>query len=1493
VKRYLYTLVSFLILLGVSGQLQAQMIREVHQNRNDYFLDITTILQYTSNKDYLASGEALLEEFAGVWESGYFKEHHRSKVYEISNAMLSKGMRSYPHFYDFVNCMVHFVRTKQSDESFETWLVELDTLGAARSSRPMADFLEYSLLLFEENSLYETRSRAWYFRNGNFSFSYDSLLFIEFPELDLVCSTGKDSSIIEGTSGKYYISRELFAGRNGKVSWHRAGFDEDEVYAEISAYMVDLKSLSFSSDSSVLYNKKYFDFPIPGVFKEKVLSSPPGDRASYPQFDSYFKDYEVIGIYENVNFYGGIGMRGRTVVFTGKDNNPARFIFKKGGEYFAVIRSMVFQLEEEEIVSSPASFSIYFDQDSIYHPGLQMRYDDKTKVLSLIRLNRGIAQSPFFDDYHKVDLYSEALYWVMDAEEVSFEQIRGISQSSKISFESDRYYSEYEYYKLQGIDEVNPIVQVKRYADRYTTDVVKVGAFADFINKPEEQAVSMLLLLEARGLVAYNSDKREALINQRLYDYLLAHHKETDYDVIHFDSETTDKRNAVVELSTFDMLISGVPEISLSDSQGVYIYPYEEEIILKKNKDFLFSGKVRAGLFEFYAQDGMFHYDTFMISMPQIDSMSFFVKIPDTTGELKEPRYYRVQAMVEDMNGYMIIDEKGNKSGLKSYPQYPIFTSIDQSYVFYDGKTNGNGTYDRNKFYYELEPFTIDSLDNFSTTGMNFEGYLASGGIMPPIKKPLKVMPDYSLGFETITADEGLDLYGGKATFHDTVIMDNSGLHGAGDLSYLSSNTRSLRIDFYTDSLISVTERFSIDQKLDTVEYADVQVGKARQIWFPDSNLMEVSMIDDPFSMYDSTSLLEGMISLRPDGLNGSGKFTFERAVIESSDFNFGHHSMWADTSDFSLYTDTSFTTVAFFTYDFRTDLDFDQRKGKFISTGVSSLIDIPFNKFICYMDEIEWEMDEHLMKLRNNISEEIPDIDYMSMSELIDLNLEGAEFISTLPQQDSLRFFSTVASYDIRKNIIYAEDVKIIRVADAAVFPGDGRLNILKDAQIETLRYADIIADTASRYHHIYNANVDIFTRHQYVAKGDIDYIDVMREATPIYLSSIAVDSLGRTFAYGQISDSLQFKLSPWYSFEGQVKMNSWEEFMQFDGSFSVLQDCFDTYGDRASMDTLIEPDNILIPVPDSLFSPGGDPVMAAIMYSPGTDRFYPSFFTRPRRTADIPALKASGLLSYDMDVESFTVSDGDGATPEYITLHNDNCTMEGAGQIDLGLFLPHVQLDLYGKAAHFIIPDSTRLNLVMGFNFFFEDNVMRKMTRSISETNLPGTETTDPVFNQFLRKRIPEEEADEIISDLTNFGTIRKLPEGINYMFFLNKVNFRWNRPTASLVSYGDIGVFSIGDEVVNRMVPGYVEIERKASGYGVVNVYFELDNGQWYFFSYRNYIMQAISSDEGFNNEILNLGEEKRIVYSKDDETPYEFVISSRRKMVDFKRKMEEMK
>lgn len=1492
-RSILYGVFFLAIALSLPVDADAQMIKSFHNNKSDYFLDATQVLEYTSNKKYLAKGEELLESFGGVWESGYFKPHHREKIYKVSNLMLARTMRSYPHFYDFYSILVLCVENKLDDNSLDLWLSELDTIGRQKLSSGIPDFLEFSRRLFEHNILYETRSRSWYFRNGGFVFDYDSAFLITFEQTDLVCSTRRDSMELKQTSGRYSLHEQLWNGQGGRISWHRAGYHEDSVYASLDHYHVDLKDLSFKADSVVFYNKHFFDYPVLGALREKVLSSAPGKRATYPRFTSYLKDYEAEGFYKNVKYIGGIGMEGRKLVCTGNEKETyAKFIFKKGGDYFALIRSRTFFVEDDEIVASPAAFSIYFEKDSIYHPGLRMKYDHKTKVLSLVRLNRGSAQSPFFNAFHDVNMNCEALYWVMDSEEISFEVIRNLSPESRAGFESEKYYSAFDYYKLEGIDEENPLVLVRKYAERYDTDIVQVGALADFIRKPPEQAIAMLLLLESKGFVVYSYDRREAIIKQRLFDYLEAHAGKTDYDVIHFDSHTYQENNATIELATFDMLIKGVPEIFLSDSQSVYIYPAGSRIVMKENMDFTFSGKVRAGLFEFYARDCAFNYDSFRIDMPQIDSMSFFVRVRDE--KRNRDKLVRVRAVVESMNGYIIIDDPMNKSGLKSFPQYPTFTSVDHSFVYYDKNEGMEGVYNREDFYYELEPFTLDSLDNFSTKGLKFKGYLSTGGILPRLDDELVVQEDFSLGVNSFTDQNGLPLYGGKAMFYDTIRMDNSGLHGEGRMEYLTSVTESSEMDFFPDSVVSLTRSFKVKKLLSQVEYADVEAGVTRQYWFPDSNLMEVNTIKDPINMFDNTSALRGSLALSPAGMTGKGDFSFERARIESDAFAFKHHSMAADTSDFKLYADTSFTELAFKTEDYRTDLDFDQRQGKFISSGLSSLVDMPFNKYICYMDELYWDMDAQIFELNNNAAMSVNDLEDISKRELIDLELSGSDFISTVPGQDSLRFYSTRALYDISKNIIYAEDVNIVKSADAAVFPAGAKLTILKDGVIETLQDAELIVDTANKYHHFFDASVNIRSRHDYAATALLPYVDILGDKDMIYMRSIGVDSNGRSSGRAHVSDSLDFYLNPWYSFAGDVELKAGEQFMRFNGSFALEHDCFPDFGHRAMMDTLVDPRNVLIPIPDSL--PGHDEqrVYTSLAFSPEKEDFYPAFLTGLDREEDVTVLSASGLLSYSIADETYTIRERNaGQYAKYLSLHKSNCLLEGTGPMDLSVDLPYIDMDIYGKASHFIIPNTTQFSVAIGFDFLFDEELLKMISTQVNATNLPGANASDPYFLGFMQERLPEGEVSSIVSELASFGTVKKLPETIMYTLLFSKLDLRWNALSSSFISEGDIGIFSMGNSLLNRKVPGYFEINRRPDGFGEVNIYFELPDGEWYYFNYRNYILQAISSNEEFNTALTYLDQKKRLLVDKEEDMAYEYVISSKRKMVDFKRRMEEIK
>jgi len=79
-------------------------------------------------------------------------------------------------------------------------------------------------------------------------------------------------------------------------------------------------------------------------------------------------------------------------------------------------------------------------------------------------------------------------------------------------------------------------------------------------------------------------------------------------------------------------------------------------------------------------------------------------------------------------------------------------------------------------------------------------------------------------------------------------------------------------------------------------------------------------------------------------------------------------------------------------------------------------------------MDRFDWLIDNEEISLSNEQSMKTRS-DSLSLSQLIDLGYTGSEFISVHPLQDSLKFFAARARYNLRTNVINAEDVKIIKV--------------------------------------------------------------------------------------------------------------------------------------------------------------------------------------------------------------------------------------------------------------------------------------------------------------------------------------------------------------------------------------------------------------------------------------------------------------------------------
>ena len=61
----------------------------------------------------------------------------------------------------------------------------------------------------------------------------------------------------------------------------------------------------------------------------------------------------------------------------------------------------------------------------------------------------------------------------------------------------------------------------------------------------------------------------------------------------------------------------------MSDFKHVLILPDNARVVLKKDRNFNFSGCIMAGMYEFFTKESLFNYSTFSIEMSKVDSLRF------------------------------------------------------------------------------------------------------------------------------------------------------------------------------------------------------------------------------------------------------------------------------------------------------------------------------------------------------------------------------------------------------------------------------------------------------------------------------------------------------------------------------------------------------------------------------------------------------------------------------------------------------------------------------------------------------------------------------------------------------------------------------------------------------------------------------------------------------------------------------------------------------
>ncbi len=1498
-KWFFLLIVVLLYAMPLSAQQQTK-IDSLSTDSEQFFQQVSSFLMSTPSKTWQDKSQELLDRFYASWSVGRFNKEEKTAIRHLVEKMRAKKLRTIPNLYNYIYSLTLLAESHQVPASIIAWHRYASNLLDEKKTTGFLNFLKFSNGMFERNLVYKEKSSyGWYYRNtARFKFVYDSAFKVKFKQLDLFCATKHDSSVIEKTSGYFNYSSKQWRGNNGTLRWLRFGANTaNNIYAKFDNYNIDMQTNSYTVDSARLYYPRFFKNPLLGELYDRVLSGH-NSNSPYPSFIAYDENIDLGEIYPNLDLKCSIKMEGKTLYGVGSEWEKALVTVKLRDEVYAKFLSDKFRLSDRVLESTHTRFVFYLEGDSIYHPDLKLRYKStKNELILFSSLLNSSSHIPFYDSYHKMDIDVPALYWSMDEDKIYFKKFKKLRGANIATFESSNYYSAREFYSLQVMDQKNPLYVIDGYLKKYGVDgdrIVEVPLLADYLGVPQEQVVALLVDLSNRGFVVYNSKLRTAIVKNKLFSYLFAKSGQADFDVIHFVSKVKNQANAVIDLNSLDMDIYGVPQVKISDSQAVNIFPYNHSISVKKNRDFSFDGKVEIGLFDFYVHNSMFVYDSFMLNLNYIDTMAFYMMEQDTLNN-KRFHFTKVTNKITQMNGKIYIDEPHNKSGRHKFVRYPVFINKDDGYVYFNRKNIQDSTLTPDRFYYKVEPFVFDSVSEFNTTGLAFKGTLYTDGIVPEIDEPLVIMPDYSLGFVHQTPDSGYSIYHNKARFKGEFQLDNSGFKGDGSVHYLNADFNAPGLVFYPDSLKGIAYDFA--SKGDE-QYHDTPpaLGDSLTIdWNIDSNVMVLATQDTakPFTLYKSAHL-NGTLSLNPEFMHGSGEFRFDRSKVISQVMDFTYNAMSADSADFTLLDETGNKEI-FLSKGYYAHINFKEGVGEFDDLSEGAFVEFPFNKYISTLDQVKWMMNEDKLVLSGDGNTFFNELDTLSDKDAIDIASRGPGFISIDSLQDSLSFFAKRASYDMNNYTIIAEGVRFIKSGDAAVFPFEGRVRIHQSAAMDTLYNAVIIADTANKYHRIYGAEVAIESRERFTATGNLDYIDINDLPQKITLSKVKTDRWGRTVAEGKIPPDELFFLSPVYFFKGDVSMVSTEPYLKFTGGYRLNEECIGQEDNWVAFNRNINPKHVQFVVDTNTVTTDSLRARFGLALSSYRHNFYPMVLQHKENPYDIVTIESYGKLEFDTAQNKFRVGNelrlrgNKDVSGNYIELDNNRCILSGDGILDLGTNFTQTRLSTIGSFHHYIIPDSTFFEVSLIFDFFFDNTALDMMLDSLRM--IPGdvVDIEHSSFNIAIKNLLNKENADLLKQELLLYGNMKKMPASIKGIITFSDVNLVWDADTRSYVSKGPIGVGFIDNKAVNKLLNGHLQIEVGRGG-SAIHFYLETDRKTWYFFSYQNGIMQTISSDMNYNERLSTIKDEKRILNRNSDEDYYEYVISTKRKMIDFVRRME---
>ncbi len=1450
-KRLILSTFFFALFFCSSGAIFAQAKKSFSLEPAKFVTEFGDFFAASKSKDVLELKKTFSKEFGTL-----YTPEEQDTIIAFVNTMKSLRFNAKPDFVNYVQLIASLKKDANRPAGLAEWhQVAKEILAKDKKpKKTLKSFIKFMAPFLADHAFKDKKRGGiiWMTKGGSYKVNYkENDLYLEFSDIDLLSLRRSDSLIIAKTKGVYHLKTNEWKGKGGKVSWEKAGLGSD-VFATLSSYRIDCSKGLYDADSVELMYPFLLSKPMLGRLTDKVSKST--EKSTYPKFVSYADDFIIKNVGPGIELVGGVKIDGAKIYIKADKGRKASFsyhkpqsstlLFKCHGKSFSIKK-------EQKIYGGQVETSIYFKQDSIYHPSVSITYLMKENELKLSRADRGSDRNPFFNSFYQVNIDVNKISYNVNQEKILVGD-KGLSIDkieNEVTFESVNFYDESTYIRYRGVSTTNPIAVLLRLATATGEKEFDESEVAYKINPnvKKENNKRLLYQLASDGFIFYDSDNGKVVLRDKLFHYGRASTGNTDYDPINVVSKSKDA-NAVFDLKSGKTEIQDVKTLELSRKQQVAIKPQGKKLNMLKNRDMNFDGLLYAGMAVFYGKDMRFNYGKFNVVMDSVRYLDFYVP----TGKVlknKRKEAVSMDSRIEYATGYLLVDAPQNKSGKKIIKMFPSFASKDYSFVYYDRDDIQHGVYKRDSFYFRLNKFTFNSLDDYKKEDLSFKGTMFSADILPEFKESIVVRDDLSWGFVNQTPAAGLPLYANRGKYTGEVDLSNKGFFGKGLVNYLTASIRSEDLLFKPRVMFGTAKEFNMtEDRASEIKVPQVVGDEVKVHWKPYSDSMYVTTKEKPFDVFKQPNYtMNGTLVLTPKGAKGKGLFDWDGGDLKSKLMDLGPFTVRADTADLRIKA-IGEAGIALNTNNLNSFLDFDHQIGKFKANNDSVVTTLPQNKYATTMNQFDWDMTKGIINFKSKPG-------------------TTATFTSIHEQQDSLTFQGETAMYNLKTAELNIGGVPSIVSCDATIFPADGKVDIKVGAQITTLENARIVADTSNKYHEFTEVTVDIMGRKDYKAKGNYLYNLPSRDQK-ILFENIIGQRYGKgaysekptlTTATTEVDEGINFYIDEKTKFKGTISLRANEKKLDFDG-FGKL-DVSDLNGKWFSIHSKGDKKNLVIAL-DKPKTPEGDPLSVGIFLSKETAAMYPRILMPLRLRKDRPIIDCMGEFKYDKTKKAFIFGDSTrvrnfGDKGNKLVYFTNNNVVKADGKLNLGSGLQMMNIDAAGvlesKMSRNIDSSELVVSLMAGLEFKFPEALVRVISADIESSllDLKDGVYENSFYNKVLPNMIPKQK-DLIKAKKSINSRSLDLPKSFSkYQVFFSKLNMKWYPDYQSFMTTSKKNIMgAFAGKPVNKSIRSYVEFKMPSNDDDRVYIYFKLPNDNFYFFGYQGGILSTCSNNEVFN-------------------------------------------